>query len=128
MGDDYTIADIATFPWVRNLVGFYGAGELVGLAEFRHVQRVLEAFVERPAVERGLAIPARLRPSHTWLDADRRRAPRHASENGRRDTARGLKIGACLNHPCNLQPLATPLPRSFTALAWSSTWAPSADN
>ena len=29
MGDNYTIADIATFPWVRNLVGFYGAGELV---------------------------------------------------------------------------------------------------
>ena len=59
MGDDYTIADIATFPWVRNLIGFYGAGELVGIAEFPHVDRVLEAFLARPAVVRGLDIPAR---------------------------------------------------------------------
>ena len=59
MGDDYTIADIATFPWVRNLVGFYGAGELVGFDDFRHVERALEAFVARPAVERGLEIPRR---------------------------------------------------------------------
>ncbi|MFZ5547804.1 MAG: glutathione S-transferase N-terminal domain-containing protein [Pseudomonadota bacterium] len=57
MGDDYTIADIATWPWVRNLVGFYGAGELVGFSEFKNVQRVLDAFVARPAVQRGLDIP-----------------------------------------------------------------------
>ena len=59
MGDSYTIADIAIFPWVRNLVGFYQAGELVGFSNFPNVQRVLDAFVARPAVERGLAIPAR---------------------------------------------------------------------
>jgi GST-like protein len=59
MGDEYTIADIATFPWVRNLVGFYGAGELVGIGDFPQVTRVLEAFIARPAVARGLAIPAR---------------------------------------------------------------------
>ncbi len=58
MGDQYTIADIATFPWVRNLGGFYGAGELVGMADFVNVQRVLQAFVARPAVARGLLIPA----------------------------------------------------------------------
>jgi GST-like protein len=58
LGGDYGIADIATFPWVRNLVGFYGAGELVGFDEFQNVRRVLAAFVERPAVVRGLAIPA----------------------------------------------------------------------
>jgi GST-like protein len=58
MGDDYSIADIATFPWIRNLGGFYGAGELVGLLDFKHVQRVLEAFVARPAVARGLTIPS----------------------------------------------------------------------
>jgi GST-like protein len=59
MGDQYTVADIAIFPWVRNLVGFYGAGELVGIDNFPNVQRVLAAFVSRPAVERGLNIPAR---------------------------------------------------------------------
>ncbi len=59
MGKEYTIADIAVFPWVRNLVGFYGAGELVGFGDFPEVQRVLDAFVARPAVQRGLNIPAR---------------------------------------------------------------------
>jgi GSH-dependent disulfide-bond oxidoreductase len=59
MGDEYTIADIAIFPWVRNLVGYYGAGELVGVAEFREVTRALDAFVARPAVARGLTIPKR---------------------------------------------------------------------
>ncbi|PRC90707.1 glutathione S-transferase N-terminal domain-containing protein [Solimicrobium silvestre] len=59
MGDTYTIADIAIFPWVRNLIGFYGAGDLVGIDNFPHVMRVLDAFVARPAVIRGLAIPAR---------------------------------------------------------------------
>ena len=57
MGDDYTIADIATFPWVRNLIGFYEAGDLVGITGFPNVTRVLEAFVARPAVARGLGIP-----------------------------------------------------------------------
>jgi GSH-dependent disulfide-bond oxidoreductase len=58
MGDDYSIADIATFPWVRNLIGFYDAGALVGFNEFPHVKRALDAFVARPAVIRGLAVPA----------------------------------------------------------------------
>ena len=59
MGDEYTIADIATFPWVRNLVGFYGAGELVEFDRYPNVKRVLEAFQQRPAVQAGLAIPKR---------------------------------------------------------------------
>ena len=59
MGDDYTIADIATFPWVRNLVGFYGAGELVEFDRYASVKRVLDAFVQRPAVKAGLEIPRR---------------------------------------------------------------------
>ena len=59
MGDAYTIADMATFGWVRNLIGFYDAGDLVGFADFANVQRVLAAFVARPAVARGLVVPAR---------------------------------------------------------------------
>lgn len=58
LGSDYSIADIAIFPWIRNLVGFYEARELVGFDDFKEVQRVLAAFVARPAVERGLHIPA----------------------------------------------------------------------
>jgi GST-like protein len=59
MGDDYTIADIATLGWVRNLVGFYGAGELVDYGALKHVPRWLEAGLARPAVQRGLEIPKR---------------------------------------------------------------------
>ena len=59
MGDEYTIADIAIFPWVRNLVESYMAGDLVGIADFANVNRVVAAFVARPAVKAGLAIPAR---------------------------------------------------------------------
>jgi len=59
LGDAYSIADIAIFPWVRNLVGFYEAGELVGFTDFPNVARVLAAFVVRPAVAAGLAIPKR---------------------------------------------------------------------
>jgi len=58
MGDEYSIADIAIFPMVRNVIGFYAAGELVGIQDFPHVRRGLEAFLARPAVNRGLAIPA----------------------------------------------------------------------
>jgi GSH-dependent disulfide-bond oxidoreductase len=59
MGDQYTIADIAIFPWVRGLVGFYAAGDLVGYGDFKNVDRVLQKFVARPAVEKGANIPAR---------------------------------------------------------------------
>ena len=59
MGDEYTIADIATFPWINNLIGYYGAGELVGISAFANVRRVLQVFLARPAVVRGLQIPKR---------------------------------------------------------------------
>ena len=59
MGDDYTIADIAMVGWVRNLVGFYGAGELVDYASLTVVPAWLERVLARPAVQRGLDIPKR---------------------------------------------------------------------
>ncbi len=59
MGDEYSIADIAHLGWVRNLIGFYGAGDLVGYDRLKNVPAWLERGLARPAVQRGLAIPAR---------------------------------------------------------------------
>ena len=59
MDDDYTIADISMLGWVRNLVGFYGARELVEFDRLTHVPAWLARGLARPAVERGLNIPKR---------------------------------------------------------------------
>ncbi len=59
MGDEYSIADIAMLGWVRNLIGFYGAREIVGYDALRTVPAWLERGLARPAVQRGLAIPKR---------------------------------------------------------------------
>ena len=59
MDGDYTIADVSMLGWVRNLVGFYDAGDLVGYHELKHVPAWLERGLARPAVERGLHIPKR---------------------------------------------------------------------
>jgi GST-like protein len=58
MGDEYTIVDISVFPWVRNLTGYYEAADLVGIADFPNVTRTLKTFLARPAVAKGLHIPA----------------------------------------------------------------------
>ena len=57
--DDYSIADVATLGWVRNLVGFYEARELVAFDSFPAVGAWLERGLARPAVQRGLLIPSR---------------------------------------------------------------------
>lgn len=57
---DYSIADIAICPWIRNLRDGYGAGEETGLNGMANVLVWLDRFLARPAVQRGLAIPARL--------------------------------------------------------------------
>jgi GSH-dependent disulfide-bond oxidoreductase len=59
MGDDYTIADIAHLGWVRNLIGFYDAGELVGIKDFPNVLAWLDRCLARPATQKGLNIPPR---------------------------------------------------------------------
>ncbi|HSX52219.1 MAG TPA: glutathione S-transferase N-terminal domain-containing protein [Cellvibrio sp.] len=58
MGDEYTIADIAIFPWVNILSGFYAAEAIVGLHNYPEVNRVMKNFLARPAVQRGQHIPA----------------------------------------------------------------------
>jgi GST-like protein len=62
MDDEYTIADIATFGWVRNLIGFYGARDLVRFDELTYVPAWLERGLARPAVQRGLLVPQRVEP------------------------------------------------------------------
>jgi len=57
--DAYSIADIATLGWVRNLIGFYEAREIVDYDSLRNVPAWLERGLARPAVQRGLTIPAR---------------------------------------------------------------------
>ena len=59
MDDEYTIADISMLGWVRNLIGFYGARELVAFDSLTHVPAWLERGLARPAVQRGLDIPKR---------------------------------------------------------------------
>lgn len=54
-GDDYSVADIATGPWVNGLT-FYGGEEVLELASFNHVLRWQAAFNARPAVQRGRVI------------------------------------------------------------------------
>jgi len=58
MGEDYSIADISLLGWVRNLIGFYEARELVDFARFIQVQSWLERGLNRPAVQRGLQVTA----------------------------------------------------------------------
>jgi GST-like protein len=59
MGDDFTIADISMLGWVRNLVGFYGAREIVEYDTLTEVPAWLDRCLARPAVQRGLEIPPR---------------------------------------------------------------------
>jgi len=54
---EYTIADVATLGWVRNLIGFYEARELVGFDALKNVPAWLDRGLARPAVQRGLTIP-----------------------------------------------------------------------
>ena len=57
LGEHYTIADMAIFPWISGMLTHYGAGDLVGFSSFSNVARVLEAFRARPAVVRGSQVP-----------------------------------------------------------------------
>ncbi|CRL96797.1 MULTISPECIES: glutathione-dependent disulfide-bond oxidoreductase [Pseudomonas] len=54
-GDEYTIADIAIWPWYGGLVKgrLYGAAEFLSVHEYKHVQRWADAIEARPAVQRG---------------------------------------------------------------------------
>lgn len=59
VGSEYTIADMAIFPWIRNMIVRYNAEELIGWGQYPEVSRVLSQWLQRPAVQRGLLVPAR---------------------------------------------------------------------
>jgi GSH-dependent disulfide-bond oxidoreductase len=59
VSDEYGIADMAIFPWVRTLISFYEASDLVGMSDFAQVRRALDMFMARPAVQRALNVPER---------------------------------------------------------------------
>ena len=59
MGDEFTVADVAHVGWVRGFLDFYEAGDLVGIDDMPSVKAWLDRALARPAVQRGLAIPAR---------------------------------------------------------------------
>ena len=58
-GSEYTIADMAIFPWIRNMIVRYNAEELIGWGQYPEASRVLSQWLQRPAVQRGLLVPAR---------------------------------------------------------------------
>lgn len=59
VGNEYSIADITTWPWLRAMTGFYEAGDLVGMDNFKNVQAWTKRCMERPASEKAVSIPAR---------------------------------------------------------------------
>ena len=75
-GDDYTVADIATFPWLAPFVfgGIYGeARKFLSIHEYRHVDRWVKAIAERPAVKRGRIV------NKTWGEDDEQLRERHSA-------------------------------------------------
>ena len=75
-GNDYTVADIATFPWLAPFVfgGIYGeARKFLSIHEYRHVDRWVKAIAERPAVKRGRIV------NKTWGEDDEQLRERHSA-------------------------------------------------
>ena len=74
-GDDYTVADIITWPWYGALAKgvIYEAGEFLDVASYRHVQRWTDTIAERPAVKRGRLV------NKAWGDEDKQLLERHSS-------------------------------------------------
>ncbi|QXI36660.1 glutathione-dependent disulfide-bond oxidoreductase [Pseudomonas xantholysinigenes] len=74
-GDEYSIADIAVWPWYGQLVrgNLYGAAEFLAVDEYRHVQRWAELIAQRPAVQRGTRV------NRTWGDEASQVPERHSA-------------------------------------------------
>ena len=109
MGDEIQHCRYRHLPWVRNLVGFYAAGELVGFDDFAQVRRVLDAFVARPAVARtaragrgtpdALAFFIAFNPHFTGAEC-------YFNQTNTAFDATGVGLGHVLRHPVRAQYLA----------------------
>ncbi|MEO8249527.1 MAG: glutathione S-transferase C-terminal domain-containing protein, partial [Burkholderiales bacterium] len=87
-GDDYTVADIAVWPWYGALAKglLYEAGEFLQVQEYRNVQRWTNRIAERPAVKRGRMV------NRTWGEPASQLHERH--EAGDFDTKTQDKLDA----------------------------------
>jgi len=87
-GDDYTIADMAVWPWYGTLVKgqLYEAGEFLQVHEYRHVLRWTDEIAERPAVQRGRMV------NRTWGQPSSQLHERHEASDF--DTRTQDKLGA----------------------------------
>ncbi|MFO1090721.1 MAG: glutathione-dependent disulfide-bond oxidoreductase [Hyphomicrobiales bacterium] len=90
-GDDYTIADIAIFPWYGALVKgwVYGAGEFLSVHEYKHVLRWADEILKRPAVDRGRKVNRisgepkdQLHERHDASDFDTKTEDKRTAANG----------------------------------------------
>jgi GST-like protein len=75
IGDDYTIADMATFPWYGALAQgkLYEAGEFLDVESYTHVRRWMEEIEQRPAVRRGRKV------NRVWGPEEKQVPERHSA-------------------------------------------------
>ncbi len=76
-GNNYSIADIATWPWYGALARglLYDAGEFLDVGSYQHLQRWTQEIAERPAAKRGRLV------NRTWGDSDKQLRERHHSSD-----------------------------------------------
>ena len=76
-GDEYSIADIAIWPWYGNLVlgHLYNAREFLDVASYTHVQRWATMILNRPAVQRGRIV------NRTWGEVWEQLPERHTAQD-----------------------------------------------
>jgi GST-like protein len=88
-GDQYTIADIAVWPWYGALAKgvLYGAGEFLSVQEYKNVQRWTDAIAKRPAVQRGRMV------NRTWGEPSSQLHERHDASDFETKTRDKLEAG-----------------------------------
>jgi GST-like protein len=95
-GDQYTIADIAVWPWYGGLAQglLYGAGEFLNVQEYTNVQRWTSAIAKRPAAQRGRMV------NRTWGEPSSQLHERHDASDF--ETRTQDKIGDKIAEPAKV--------------------------